>query len=94
MVLSKVTTEIPSTSVTFDTKFKHLIKLQLADPNFGTPGNFNLILGANVFSHPVRYGQRSGPPGSPCAFKTSYGWVLAGAINTQETEQQVTTYFA
>ena len=94
VVLPKVTTEILSTSVAFDTKWKHLLKLQLADPDFSTPGNVYLILGADVFSHAVRYGQWYGPPGSSSTFKTSLGWVLAGATSTDQMEQQVTTYCA
>ena len=73
---------------------KHLLKLQLADPNFSTPGNIDLILGANVFSHAVCYGQRYRLPGSPSVFKTSFGWVLAGNVSTKRMEQQVTTYCA
>ena len=57
VVLPKVTTDIPSTSVTFDTKWKHLIKLQLTDTDFGTPGYVNLILGADILSRAVRYGR-------------------------------------
>ena len=45
VVLSKVTTEISSISMTFDTKWKHLIKLQLSDPDFGPPGSCrNLVI--------------------------------------------------
>ena len=94
VVFPKVTTEIPSTSVSFNTEWKHLIKLQLADPDFGTPGNVDLIMGADLFCRTVRYGRRYGPPGSPSTFKTSLRWVLAGAINTNQTEQQLTTYCA
>ena len=39
LVLSMVTTKMPSTSVTYVTKWKHLIKLQIADPDFATPRN-------------------------------------------------------
>ena len=63
--LPKVTTNVPLTSVAFSSEWKHLLNLQLADPNFSTPGNINLILGANVFSHVIHYGRRFGLPGSP-----------------------------
>ena len=81
VVLPKVTTNLPSTSVLFDNNWKHLSNLQLADPDFGTSGNIGLILGANVFSRAVLYGQQFGPPGSPSAFKTVFRWVLAGTID-------------
>ena len=37
VVLHKVTTNVPSTSVLFDDNWKHLSNLQLVDPDFGTP---------------------------------------------------------
>ena len=48
LFLPKVTTNVPSTSVSFYNNWKHFSNIQLADPDFGTPGNINLIPGANV----------------------------------------------
>ena len=81
VVIPKVTTDIPSTSVIFDTKWKHLIKLQFADSDFSTPGN--------VQPH-ITLWLEYGPMSSP----SSFGWILAGVINTTLKEQQVTTYSA
>ena len=58
LVLPKVTTNVLSTSVPFDNNWKHLSNLQVADHDFGTPRNIDLILGANVFNHAVLYGWR------------------------------------
>ena len=44
VVLPKVTTNLPSCSVPFNCKWKHLLNICLADPNFGTPGSVNLLL--------------------------------------------------
>ena len=68
VVLPKGTTNVPSTSVPFNNNWKHLSNVQLADPDFGTPANIDLILDADVFNHVLRYGWQFGPPGSPCAF--------------------------
>ena len=80
MVLPKITSELPSHPVPFDSKWKHLLGLKLADPDFGTPGSIDLLLGAEVFGRAMLQGRRHGPSGSPSAFKTHFGWVLAGAI--------------
>ena len=57
-------------------------KIELADPEFGTPARIDLILGADVYNKVIRHGRRSGPPGSPTANKTAFGWVLAGTVQT------------
>ena len=72
VVLPKVTTVVPSTSVPFNNLWKHLLNFQLADPDFSTPKNIDLILGVDVFSHVVRYDQRFKPPGSPSVFKMAF----------------------
>ena len=33
-----------------------------------------------MFVQVVRNGRRAGPPGSPVAFETEFGWVLAGEV--------------
>ena len=73
VILPEVTTNVPSTSVPFNNNWKHLSNLQLADPNFSTLGNIDLILGGNVFSCAVLYGRRLGPPGLPSAFGFGMG---------------------
>ena len=56
VVLPKLTTNVPSTSMPFGNNWKHLSNLQLADADFSTPENIDLILGANVFSQAVLHG--------------------------------------
>ena len=56
----------------------HLVGLPLAEPDYGIPKAVDLLLGADVFSREVLHGRRFGPPGSPSAFKTHFGWVLTG----------------
>ena len=46
------------------------------------PGAVDLLLGADVFSRVVLYDRRFGPAGSPSAFKTQFGWALAGSIGS------------
>ena len=56
----------------------HLKDLKLADPVFGRPGKIDILLGIDVYTDVLLHGRRSGPPGSPIAFETIFGWVLAG----------------
>ena len=77
LVLHKITLNIPSCSVASNKDWKHLSNLTLADPTFGVPGNMDILLGADVFSHMV---WRFGPSGSPLAIKTTFGWVVAGSV--------------
>ena len=78
VALPKVTTNAQFTVVPFDNNWNHLSNLQLADPDFGTPRNIDLILVADMFSNAVLYGWWFRPSGLPSAFKTAFRWVLAG----------------
>ena len=61
----------------YDTGF---IYYTLADPDYRRPGKVDLHLGVEVFADVMLHGQQHGPPGSPIAFKTRFGWVLAGNV--------------
>ena len=89
VVLSKVTTNVPLTSVSFNNNWKHFSNLQLADFDFSTPRNINLILGANVFSLAICYAWRFRPPGSPSVFKAAFGWVLASTIDERPCKRPI-----
>ena len=54
--------------------------IQFADPDFGSPGKIDLLLGVDIFISVMLNGRRFGPPGSPTALETEFGWVLAGGI--------------
>ena len=94
LVLPKITSNLPSSRVTFDTRWKHLSGLELADPEFGTPGCIDMLLGVDIFNRTVLYGRRYGPSGTPSAFKTSFGWVLSGSIrNTKYSQRSDNCFF-
>ena len=78
VIIPRVTCDLPCQPVPFKTEWSHLADLALADPDFGQPGKIDLLLGVEVFSEVMRQGRRSGMPGSPSAFETDFGWVLAG----------------
>ena len=82
VILHKVTTDLPSHPTCFDQSWKHLLNIQLADPEFGTPSNIDILLGADVFSRAMCHGGRFGPPGSPSACRTCFGWVLSSSVHS------------
>ena len=79
-IISHVTRNLPVSSIPFDSAWKHLRDLHLADPNFETPGAIDLLLRVDIFIAALRKGWRSGPPELPTALETEFGWVLAGNI--------------
>ena len=71
------------------------MNISLADPDFGTTGNVDLLLGVNVFSHAVLHCRQFGPSRTPSAFKTCFGWVLAGVVHEcQQPDQTETCCFS
>ena len=70
-----------------------LTDVQLADPGFRILDKIDL-LGVEVFVEVTCHGQQLGVPGSPEAFKTENGWVLAGGIDSCSPTQQITTHHA
>ena len=81
MIVSRVTSNLPLKSMQLDAKWKHLSDIQLADPDFGSPGKVDLLLGVDIFITVLLNGRRLHPAGSPTALETDFGWVLAGGVD-------------
>ena len=90
IVVPRVTCDLPLQPVPFDLKWNHFCDVQLADPDFGFPGRIHLLLGVEVFAAVMLHSRRSGPPGTPVAFETKFGWVLAGGTDVYNTAHVVT----
>ena len=88
----RVTCNLPVHPVSFHSTWTHLNDLPLADPHFGTPGRINILLGIDVFTSSLLHGWRIGPPDTPAAFETIFGWVLAGSTNQDTSESLVTCH--
>ena len=82
IVVPRVTSDLPLQPVHPNAQWSHLTDLYLADPDFGCPGRIDVLLGVEVYADVLLHGRRTGPPGSPVAFETKFGWVLAGRTNT------------
>ena len=86
-VLPKVTTDMPANPVGSIEKWKHLKGLDLADPEFGTPGCVDVLLGADHYGEIFLHGRRWGPRGTPYAQRTCFGWVLFGPLRATTLEK-------
>ena len=91
VVLPKVTSNLHLHPLPFD-RWCHISDLQLADPDFGSPGSVDILLGIDVFSSVVLHGRRFGPPGSPSAFETHFRWVLAGVVDVESPQRHIVSY--
>ena len=94
VVVPSITCDLPFHPIPFKTEWSHLSHLQLADPGFGRPGRIDVLLGVDVFVDVLLHGRRNGPPGTPVALETHFGWVLAGSTDTHVSTDQVTTLHA
>lgn len=85
-VMSKqLTTKIPARTITTQ-QWTHLKGLKLADPSYFTPGSVDLLIGVKEIAQILENQYIKGPPGTPCAQKTSLGWILFGEISSKPTE--------
>ena len=84
VVVPKVTCDLPHYHIPFDTKWKHLSDLPLADPDFGKPGRVDVLLGVDVFTQVLLHGRRVGLINSPVGIETKFGWIIAGATGSLE----------
>ncbi|KAJ8985407.1 hypothetical protein NQ317_017034, partial [Molorchus minor] len=76
LILNKITQNIPN--VTFDSSHLEIPELKLADPDFNTSGEIDILLGAGIFWELLCVGQLK--IGETFVHKTKLGWVVAGHI--------------
>ncbi|XP_048488764.1 uncharacterized protein LOC125491267 [Plutella xylostella] len=83
---TQLTSKLPSKSLT-KKQWPHLEKLNLADPNYHTPGHIDMLLGVEVYQEIVKNNLVKGPPGTPTAQETDLGWILFGSINDESSTE-------
>ena len=66
-------------SISYSLAWSLLSDINLADPQFGQPGKIDVLLGVDIFVQVMQNGRGTG---SPAAFKTEFGWVLAGEVSS------------
>ena len=68
LVLTKITSSTPACLVSEQQNWNHFTGLSFADPNYGTPGFVDLLLGSDMFARVVLHGWKFGPSATPSAF--------------------------
>ncbi|XP_011859713.1 PREDICTED: uncharacterized protein LOC105557154 [Vollenhovia emeryi] len=85
-IIPKLTGRIPSSPVT--TSWKHLNDLQLADPDFATPGSIDIILGADIYGSLLLGDIKRDPFNSLVAQNTTLGWIVSGPLNSSSSSSR------
>ncbi|KAL0101902.1 hypothetical protein PUN28_018454 [Cardiocondyla obscurior] len=80
-ILPRLTMIIPAYKQK-EENWPHLTNLKLADPDFTSPGNINIIIDADNFNSVIQPGIKKEDTLSPMAQLTIFGWVLSGPIST------------
>ena len=86
IIVPKVTCDLPITPIPFDLTWNHISDIPLADPTFG---HIDILLGVDIFADVLLQGRRTGPPGSPVALETKFGWVLSGSTRSTNSPDQI-----
>ena len=86
LVVPHVTCNLSIHPMPLDREWEHVKDLRLVDLEFGKPGKIDLLLGVETFVDIVCHGQQRGHQGSPTAIETSFGWVLVGNTNIQDSD--------
>lgn len=82
IVMPRVTCDLPVHPVPFN------LSRSQVDPAFGQPSH----IGVDVFVGILLHGRRTGPPGSPVALETEFGWVLSGSTEPSNSTGHVVVH--
>jgi len=67
----------------FESAWKHLDNLNLADDDPMGSDSIDLLLGADLYSSIILNGVRKGAAGQPIAQNSHFGWVISGPTTSQ-----------
>ena len=77
LVVPRITCDLPTQPIHFDTLWNHLTGLHLDNPDFGEPRRIDILLEIDVNVDVMLQGRRNEPPGVPIAFETKFCWVFS-----------------
>ena len=83
-VMPKVTQDLPLLAASSVRDLPHLKGKDFADKHFDIPGRIDLLLGEDALRDVYLPGEAKGPPGTPTAWNTVFGWVLRGCYTPDE----------
>ena len=84
-VIPKVTRDLPMQGASSVRSLPHLKDLKLADRQFDSPGTIDLLLGQDIWQDLFLPGEATGPPGTPSAWNTVFGWVVMGNYSVDDS---------
>ena len=89
-VVARVTCILPLQGATGVKELPHIKELQLADPNFHSPGRIALLLGEDILNKLLNPPEmRMGAEGTPSAWKTVFGWATRGPFTPDASVQTI-----
>ena len=88
--MKSITGKTPTQDLSNHREASFASKLQLADPDFGLPGQVDLLLGQDVIPKIIRGGTIRSPGVDLYAMETVFGWVIGGFCSTPS--QAATTH--
>ena len=78
IAMPKVIRDLPLKDASITLGMPHLQNLVLADPLYHKVGPVDMLLGLDVFPYIFRTGKEEGPPNTPVAWDTVFGWTVLG----------------
>jgi len=76
-ILPQITSRLPPVPVK-QHPWSHLSNLKLADPQFATPGNIDILLGADIYGYLLQNDVIRGQSEESVAQRTLLGWIISG----------------
>lgn len=86
-ILPKLTSFLPSKKLS-NSVWPHIKHITLADPTFMNPASIDLILGADIYGEIILSSLIKGPPLTPIAQSTVFGWILSGPVEEDTSFHQ------
>ena len=87
--MPKVIRDLPLKDASITTSMPHLQNLVLADPLYHKVGPIDMLLGLDVFPYIFKSGKEEGPPNTPVAWDTVFGWTVLGMYNEEGCTQAI-----
>ena len=90
VAMPKVIRDLPLKDASVVTGMPHLKGITLADPVYYKPGPIDILLGQNIFHELFVEGRLQGPPNSPAAWHTIFGWTIMGLYEEAKPAEAIT----
>lgn len=80
--LPSITAKLPSKGL--NTRLWNLPTVKLADPEFGTPKEIDMLIGAEIYLDILRLDQIKLGEGLPIMQNTEFGWIITGRVDMED----------